>query len=257
MSVASIGTNGNSNWARYGVASVERDLDRAMMQLSTGKRTSSSAIDAAGIGQASKLEAEMRGFKMAARSAFDAATAALAADALLDEVMDIKQRQRELAVQHASSTLTTAQKTLITTEITDLGTATTALLASGTWNTKTLNNLSANAAVGQDGGSAIVVSSGATIAATTGTTVTTYDTDMNTIATARGKLGAAANAATHAGEQQLALAAAASEGLSRVQDTDYAQATAELARAQIVQQAAMAMVAQANQQPSTVLALLR
>ena len=256
MSVASIGTNGNSNWARYGVASVERDLDRAMMQLSTGKRTASSAVDAAGIGQASKLEAEMRAYKMGARSAFDAASAALAADSLLDEIGDITQRQRELATQHASGTLTTAQKTLISAEIADLTTAATALIGSGKWNNTALDGINMSAAFGTDGGSTISLTLTA-VAAGTGNTVTAYDTVLDNIATARGKAGAAANALTAAGEQQLALAASSSEGLSRVEDTDYAEATAELARAQIIQQAAMAMVAQANQQPSTVLALLR
>lgn len=256
MSVASIGTNGNSNWARYGVASVERDLDRAMMQLSTGKRTASSAIDAAGIGQASKLEAEMRAYKIGARSAFDAASAALAADSLWDEVGDITQRQRELAVQHASGTLSTAQKTLISTEISDLSTAATTLIAAGKWNTTALDGINIDAAFGTDGSSTITLNVSA-VTAGSGTTVSAYDTVLDNIATARGKAGAAANALTAAGEQQLALAASASEGLSRAEDTDYAEATAELARAQIVQQAAMAMVAQANQQPSTVLALLR
>ena len=259
MSIASIGTNGNAAWARYGIASVERDLDRAMTQLSTGKRTSSASIDAAGVGMAENLEAEMRGYKMGARSAFDAATAAAAADALLDEVSDITQRMRELAVQQLSGTLTSSQTGDIDTELTELNLMATALLGSGTWNGVSLNGITIAAAFGQDGGTtyAIAGPSTAVSAAAASATVATLQTALETIASARAGLGASVNALNAAGEHQLALAGAAAEGLSRAEDTDYAEATAELARAQIVQQAAMAMAAQANQQPATVLALLR
>ncbi|MDA0892438.1 MAG: flagellin [Proteobacteria bacterium] len=257
MSVAAVNTNGNSNWARYGVAAVERDLDKAMIQLSTGKRTTSAVIDAAGIGKASILESETRAYKQAARQAFDGASAMLAADAMIEEVMDIAQRQRELAVQYeGDAQLTTAQKAIISTEIANLATAATQILAAAKYNNTALNGLSLAIKFGSASGGTITATAG-TVTGASGNVVSAIDTSIANMAEARGKAGAFANALTAVGENQLALAAATSESLSRVQDTDYAQATAELARASIVQQAAMAMVAQANQQPSTVLTLLR
>jgi flagellin len=91
----------------------------------------------------------------------------------------------------------------------------------------------------------------------TSSTVANVDTVLANLATERAKAGAAVNALTHMGESMLAMAAAAAESRGRVEDTDYAEATALLARSQIIQQAATAMVAQANQQPSSVLALLQ
>jgi flagellin len=256
MSVATINTNGNSMWARYGVASVERDLDKAMIQLSTGKRTTNAAIDAAGIGIASKLQAEQRGFAQAARNAFDGASLALAADAALDEIGDILQRQRELLVERAAGTLDSTQITIINTEIEALKTAAASLAGAATWNGTTVWAAKTIGA-GQDGADTYAFTPASVAAVGSGDAVSNADTNLATLATNRATLGAAVNALTHMGESMLAMAAAAAESRGRVEDTDYAEATALLARSQIIQQAATAMVAQANQQPSSVLALLQ
>jgi flagellin len=256
MSVATINSNGNSMWARYGVASIERDLDRAMIQLSTGKRTSSAAIDAAGIGIASRLQSEQRGFAQAARNAFDGASLALAADAALDEIGDLLQRQRELLVEAEAGTLTSAQTMDITVEVGELKSAVSVIGAAAQWN-GTAIWAAWTIGAGQDGLDtySFAASSVGGVAGTDA--VSDVDAALVSLANFRAKLGAAVNVLTGVGENMLATAAAAAESRGRVEDTDYAEATAQLARAQIIQQAATAMVAQANQQPSSVLALLR
>jgi flagellin len=257
MSVATINSNGNSMWARYGVASIERDLDRAMIQLSTGKRTSSSAIDAAGIGIASRLQSEQRGFAQAARNAFDGASLALAADAALDEIGDLLQRQRELLVEKTAGTLTTAQTSDIAVEVGELQTAIALIGAAAQWNGSAIFGSTYTIGAGQDGADTYTFAASSIAGVASNAAVSAVDTALVSLANFRAKLGAAVNVLTGVGENMLATAAAAAESRGRVEDTDYAEATAQLARAQIIQQAATAMVAQANQQPSSVLALLR
>jgi flagellin len=255
MSVATINSNGNSMWARYGVASIERDLDRAMIQLSTGKRTSSSAIDAAGIGIASRLHSEQRGFAQAARNAFDGASLALAADAALDEIGDLLQRQRELLVEAEAGTLTAAQTGDIAVEVDQLKSAIAVIGAAGQWN-GTAIWATWTIGAGQDGADTYSFAASSVAGKASTDAVSDVDAALVSLANFRAKLGAAVNVLTGVGENMLATAAAAAESRGRVEDTDYAEATAQLARAQIIQQAATAMVAQANQQPSSVLALL-
>jgi flagellin len=89
------------------------------------------------------------------------------------------------------------------------------------------------------------------------TAITTLDASLDAIALARGGLGASSNRLTHAADNLANISANTSASRSRVMDTDYAQATTELARTQIIQQAATAMLAQANQQPQSVLSLLQ
>jgi flagellin len=83
------------------------------------------------------------------------------------------------------------------------------------------------------------------------------DTGLNTINSARAMLGATISRLTSAGDNLTNISQNLSESRSRILDTDYAQATAELARTQIIQQASMAVLAQANSQPQTVLKLLQ
>jgi flagellin len=89
------------------------------------------------------------------------------------------------------------------------------------------------------------------------TAITTLDASLDAIALARGGLGASSNRLTHAADNLANISANTSASRSRILDTDYAQATTELARTQIIQQAATAMLAQANQQPQSVLSLLQ
>ena len=90
-----------------------------------------------------------------------------------------------------------------------------------------------------------------------GETLSNLDTAIKAIGTYRSTLGASINRLNYAADNLQNVSTNTAASRSRIQDTDYAQATMELARTQIIQQAATAMLAQANQQPQTVLSLLR
>lgn len=90
-----------------------------------------------------------------------------------------------------------------------------------------------------------------------GSTLSTLDTAINAIGSYRSTLGASINRLNYAADNLQNVSSNTAASRSRIQDTDYAQATTELARTQIIQQAATAMLAQANQQPQSVLSLLR
>ena len=89
------------------------------------------------------------------------------------------------------------------------------------------------------------------------TAITAIDTALGTVNTSRATYGAAINQLTHAADNLTNVKTNTEASRSRILDTDYAESTAELARTQIIQQAGTAMLAQANQLPQTVLALLQ
>jgi flagellin len=102
-----------------------------------------------------------------------------------------------------------------------------------------------------------IASSSVSSAASAASAVTALDTAITALASSRSVVGAGVNRLTHAADNATNMSQNASASRSQIADTNYANATSELARAQIIQQAATAMLAQANQQPSMVLALLR
>tara|TARA_B110000114_G_C14868771_1_gene307945 strand:- start:199 stop:594 length:396 start_codon:yes stop_codon:yes gene_type:complete len=102
-----------------------------------------------------------------------------------------------------------------------------------------------------------MVAASATITATTASILTTLDTAMTGIESQRAKYGAMQNRLTHAVDNLTNVSQNSSASLSRIQDADYAAETTELARTQIISQAATAMLSQANQQAQSVLALLK
>ena len=257
-----INTNVNSLNAAASLAVNERNLSTAMERLSTGKRINGAKDDAAGQGIASRMTAQIRGLDQAVRNANDGISMLQTADGAMDEVSNMLQRMRELAVQYQSSTNVTDDKTALATEYTALNTEITRINGDTTWNSLELFASGARAfQVGANSGDTITIT--ITDFAITATDVTstsvlsTLDTNITSINTARSKLGAGINRLTYASNNALNISANTSASRSRIQDTDYAKVSAELARTQIIQQAATAMLAQANQGAQSVLALLK
>ena len=112
-----INTNVKSMFAQAALQSNERDMNVAMNQLSTGKRTYSSQVDAAGVAISGKLTSQIRGSQMAARNINDAISFMQTAEGALNEIANMAQRMYELTVQESSGTYTTSQVTNINTEI--------------------------------------------------------------------------------------------------------------------------------------------
>jgi len=244
--------------------------------LSTGKRINSAKDDAAGLAISESMTSQIRGLNMAVRNANDGISLAQTAEGAMVEISNMVQRMRELAVQASNGTVSSDQRDYLDSEFNALSDQINSTLANTSWNGIKLLNGS-NSAVSiqvssMGSGSGITVDVtltdlssleviGGTVAGSTGSTaqatIADCDTSLNTINQARADLGAIVNRLTSAADNLTNISQNLSESRSRILDTDYAAATTELARTQIIQQAGMAILAQANQQPQSVLALLR
>lgn len=255
---AVINTNVKSMFAQAALQTNARSMNEAMNQLSTGKRTYSASVDAAGLSLAEKMTSQLRGTQMAVRNMNDAISFLQTAEGALGEISNMAQRMYELAVQLENGTLDSDQTADIKQEMSELSTAIGDIKTNTKWNDVATADFSFDTTVSGDGTTA-------TLAKTTslGTTPTNssaasdIETFIETVASQRGEAGAYINRLGFMIDNLNNAAANYAESRSRIQDTDYAQASAELARTQIINQAATAMLAQANQQPQTVLSLLQ
>ncbi len=280
-----INTNTKSLVAQQALVVNNRSLSKAMEQLSTGKRINSAADDAAGLAIANKMTAQIRGLNQAVRNANDAISMIQTAEGATQEITNMLQRMRELALQSANDTNTDTDRTSLDSEFKELSEEINRIAANTQFNTKGVMSGSSAALtmkfqIGANSGQAISVtfkdlttgSAGglSTVAWVTGSggfnissqlransALGTINTAISTVDTFRADLGAKVNRLTYAADNLTNVATNTAASRSRIMDADYAQATTELARSQIIQQAATAMLAQANQQPQSVLSLLR
>lgn len=280
MTMSVINTNIKSIVAQNAITVNGRSMSKAMEQLSTGKRINGAADDAAGLAISEKMTAQIRGLNQAVRNANDGISMIQVAEGATVEVTNMLQRMRELAVQGLNSTNALVDTRAIKAEFQQLGKEIQRISNNTEWNTKKISNGATNGATFQVGAnssqtisiafsdikalsgltavmSAADAPSAGSVANFAGTTLSNLDTAINAIGTYRSTLGASINRLNYAADnlQNVSLNTTASR--SRIRDTDYAQTTTELARTQIIQQAATAMLAQANQQPQSVLSLLQ
>ena len=277
-----INTNVNSLVAQNAVTVNARSLSRAMEQLSTGKRINGAADDAAGLSISQVMTAQIRGLNVAVRNANDGISLLQTADGAMIEQSNMLQRMRELAVQSASDTVTTSQKAFLDNEFQALKLEIDRIGANTMWNDQKLLDGTGGLSGGagkykfQVGSTATTITadvpnaqlagiytavSAATVkidtAADATAAIAQVDTALSQANTSRSKIGAAINQLTYAADNLSNISMNTAASRSRIEDTDYAQASTELARTQIIQQAATAMLAQANQSPQSVLALLK
>lgn len=253
-----INTNVKSMFAQSALQTNARSMNEAMNQLSTGKRTYSASVDAAGLSLAEKMTSQIRGSQMAVRNINDAISFLQTAEGALGEIANMGQRMYELSVQLLDGTLATDQKTDIEAEMTELSTAITDIKTNTKWNGTATADYSVKTTVSGDGTTATLAKTTSIgTVPTKASTPTAIETFIETVASQRGEAGAHINRLGYMADNLSNIATNLSASRSRVQDTDYAQASAELARTQIVNQAATAMLAQANQQPQVVLSLLQ
>lgn len=245
-------------------------LSKSLEKLSSGFRINRAADDAAGLVKSEGLRAEIRGTKQAVRNAQDGVSLVQTAEGALTEVHSILQRMRELAVSAANATSDgSAEQSEIdelAAELTAIGERTsfagkkilgtdagTFTFQVGANNTDTLA-VTVNAV---SAGSLSVDALTVTTAAGASAAIAAVDSAIDTVSSQRSTLGASQNRLEHT----IANLQVASENLSasesRIRDTDMAQEMMSFTRAQILQQAGTAMLAQANQAPQSVLSLLR
>lgn len=262
------------NAHRY-LVETTHDLGRSMERLSSGLRVSKAADDAAGLAISEKLRAQIRGLKQASANAQDGISLIQTAEGALNENHSILQRIRELAVQAANDILTAADRTNLQNEVNSLLSEVDRIASSTEFNTrKLLDGSSATTAmnfqVGANTGQSIAVTiATATTAALTingitlsshtfaSTAIASVDNALVTVATQRAQLGAIQNRLEHTIANLNISAENLQESESRIRDADMALEMVAFTRAQILQQAGTAMLAQANAAPQTILQLLR
>jgi len=276
-----INTNKSALIAADALIANERVMQKTMRSLSTGSRVNSTSDDAAGMAIKTNMTAQINGLNAAVRNANDGINMLQTADGALSGVTDMLQRMRELSVLGSTDTYSTAQKTSMNDEYQALLNQVNLVATTTQWNKMGLLTGSGGEVggsakfvfqVGANAGQTITVaivdqSTTTALQSIAGTVVTSgayaaaavsaIDGALSNINTNRSALGAAVNRLEHAINNLTNVAQNTTDARSRVADTDYSKATSDLARQQILQQAGTAMLAQANQQPSTVLALLR
>jgi flagellin len=258
-----------------------RVQQNVMESLSTGKSINRASDNAAGLSIRETMTSQINGLGAAIKNANDAVSELQTADGALNEVSTMFQRMRELAVLSVNDTYSSTQKTAMSTEFTQLSAEITRISEQTQWNGMTLlaGNGGAPAGtatsvytfqVGANTAQTLTVTmpvmsigqfsvTGDSIATAAGATSAIADLDgsLSELNGYRSTIGGTINRLEHAIDNLTNVQQNATDSRSKVEDTDYASATSELARTQIIAQAATAILAQANQQPQSVLSLLK
>ena len=276
-----INTNIVSLNAQRNLNMSQSSLSTSMQRLSSGLRINSAKDDAAGLAIAERMNAQVRGMNVAVRNANDGISLAQTAEGALGKVGDSLQRMRELAVQSRNATNSDSDKDSLNKEFAQLQSEISRVLGGTVFNGKHIlgsdattlvfqvganttaddtisvdtTDMTANSDITAVTGTAAVIDSSATAGAIA-TVIDNIDTALDTVNNTRATFGATQSRfdAVIANLQQGAEAQSAAR--SRIMDADFATETSNLSRAQILQQAGNAMVAQANQLPQQVLSLL-
>ena len=282
-----INTNVSSLNAQRNTATNSLSLATTMQRLSSGLRINSAKDDAAGLAIADRMNTQIRGMNVAVRNAGDAISLAQVAEGGLSAMNDMLQRMRELAVQASNapnSVGSAGDIAKLDNEYKQLGAELSRMLDATQFNGEKILNGSASyvfqvgansttenqisitsgdISLSGNAAFAAVASGGASAALVTGTAsantanIAALDAAISAVNDRRASLGALQSRF----ENTIGYLRTASENQSaarsRIMDADFASETANMSRAQILQQAGTAMIAQANQAPQGVLALLR
>jgi flagellin len=284
-----INTNSASLTAQKNLSGSGMSLNNSIARLSSGLRVNSAKDDAAGLAIAERMNAQIKGFDVAARNANDGISLLQVADGAMGKISDNLQRMRELAVQSKNGTLNTTDRLNLNREFTELANEVNRITTGTTFNgnatfaaankvlsfqvgtgnaagdTLALNLTDDGLAAGNDL-TTVLTNGAASIQANLGnvdtvanatTAITNIDAAIDDITGIRAVVGAGQSRL----EQVAAFADISSTNLNtargRIMDADFAKETANLTRSQILQQAGTAMLAQANQLPNNVLSLLQ
>ena len=281
---AVLGTNVASLWASKNLQSAQSNMANSVERLSSGLRINRARDDAAGLGLSNALTQQINSSEQGIRNLNDGISIVQTAEGAISQASEMAQRILSLAVQATNGSLDTTQKTSINNEMLQL--------IAGITNIQTRTKFSGNALLGASAAITIyngkdstdkidisttalaAISSGAGAAgsslfasvgtATSNSTSGSYQVVaasasayITTLDTQRGLLGALQNQMEYSVNNITELSANLTSARSRVVDTDYASETANLTKGQILQQAATAMLAQANQMPNVILSLLK
>ena len=272
--MTTINTNTSALITQLAMKRNERDNTKAMEQLSTGKRINRAADDASGLAVVVKMNGTIKGLDQVTRNANDAIAMTETADAALDGITGILQRMRELATQAASDTAT--NRDMSDTEFQSLKVELGRIAANTELNDiKLLNGSSAGGfdfQIGTRRGQTInilipdfsltgqlspVAASGVGSQTGANDSIAQIDSAIDNVLSARSDVGALVSRLRTTIENLNSTTQNAEASRSEILDADYATASTELARTQIIQQAATAILAQANMTQQQVLKLLQ
>lgn len=245
---------------------------KSLEKLSSGLRINRASDDAAGLAISEKMRAQIRGLDMANKNAQDGISLIQTAEGALNETHSILQRMRELAVQSANDTNTDQDRAQLQAEIDQLLSEIDRISTDTEFNTKKLldGSFTATFQIGANQGQSITFSiatmdtngltlAGLDISSQTGAdaAIASLDDAINAVSTERAKLGALQNRLEHTINNLGTASQNLTAAESRIRDVDMAKEMAEFTKNSILNQAAQAMLAQANQLPQGVLQLLR
>ena len=271
-----INTNVMSLTAQRNLNASQNDLSTAIQRLSSGLRINSAKDDAAGLAIATRMTSQINGLNQAVRNASDGISMAQTTESALGEVTNNLQRIRELAVEAANGTYSTADRAALDVEVQQRISEINRIATKTTFNgQKVLDGSlgSVDFQVGANVGDTVSVDF-STIDATTATlgvatinvtgatatnanaAITAVDTALTTVNTARSTLGAVQNRFQSTVANLQSISESTSSSRSQIQDADFAAETAAMSRAQILQQAGVSVLSQANAMPQSVLKLL-
>ena len=272
--MAVINTNTSAMRAVNGGRLADNQLKTSMERLSTGKRINNAKDDAAGLAIASSMTSQIRGMGQGIRNANDGISLAQTAEGSLNEVSNMLQRVRELAVQSKTGTYTADDRGNLQAEVSQLQSQIGDILGKTEFNGTAVfdgsNDKTFTIQTGSKTDDTVdVVVKGidsTKISATAldvsdetkaGDTMTNVDDALKAVNTARANLGASQSRLESKINDLTNNVTNLSDARSRIEDTDFSQETTNLAKAQILSQASTAMLAQANQSSQGVLSLLR
>jgi flagellin len=256
-----INTNMASVYAQNNLSTAQANLATSVQRLSSGVRINSAKDDSAGLAISMGMSSQIFGIEQANRNLSDVIGMAQVAETALSTIQDMLLRMKTLGTEYGNNALSTDQKTAITTEaesiiaqidltikeakyngveLLDTSGATTYDIQSGVETTTNISFTVANATVDTTAGDFSAV-----------------DADLLSISNERAKMGALVGRAIYSSQNLMAQSANIQAARSAIVDTDFASETARLTKGQIMQQAATAMLAQANQMPNVILSLLK
>ena len=270
-----IRTNVASLEAQRQLAGSQRELGLSFQRLSSGFRINSAADDAAGLGITESMSAQLRSYAVAERNTNDAISMSDTADGAAQEISNILQRLRELAVQSSNGSLQAQDRTNLNTEFTTLRGEIDRIANVTKFNGQ---NLLAGAAatvnfqvgIGTSASDQISVQFGGVTSSALGVSgsavdtvanaqlsITAVDAAIQALSTTREGFGAAVNRLQSTVSNLKSMHTNLAAAHSRIKDTDVAEETAALARTQVISQAGAAVLTQANQSPQLALSLLK
>lgn len=272
--MAVINTNISALRAANASSSADRLMGQAMERLSTGQRINGAKDDAAGLAIATTMTSDIRAMNQGIRNANDGISLAQTAEGALEEVTNMLQRVRELAVQSRNGTYDATDRSFMAAEVDELQAQISDVLSNTQFNGVNVFSTSA----GTDATFSIATSATETVTLTStaidstnisstaldvttdtaaATTITNVDTALDDVNATRASLGAGQNRLESAIANLTTNSTNLADARSRIVDADYSAETTALAKAQILSQASTAMLAQANQSQQNVLSLLR